>query len=260
MQARKMSLVLTALALAGASFGADAGTYAFSNPSRVVISSGTENQGMPATPYPSPITVTGVSGRLDQMEVTLHGLSHEWLSDVSVMLVSPGGKQITLLNRVTTPFDPETDGRSVRDLTLTFRADGATYDGTTGIPLVSGTYRPWGGLRPFPAPAPASNGNGDMTVFNGTAANGSWSLYIMDQGQSDDGELAGGWSLNITTEEGPVIPTCASEGFTGIKLQWCQNICEKGYSGQLLSAWIHRWIDRFRTLPACAAGPGGGIE
>ena len=49
--------------------------------------------------------------------------------------------------------------------------------------------------------------------------------------------------------------TCASEGYTGTKLVWCQNICEKGYSGQLLSAWIHRWTDRFRTLPACAAQP-----
>ena len=45
--------------------------------------------------------------------------------------------------------------------------------------------------------------------------------------------------------------TCANEGYTGIKLQWCQNVCENGHTGQLLDAWIHRWIDRFRQLPYC---------
>ncbi len=47
--------------------------------------------------------------------------------------------------------------------------------------------------------------------------------------------------------------TCASEGYTGTKLTWCQNICEKGYTGSTLDMWIRRWIDRYRTLPACAA-------
>lgn len=55
--------------------------------------------------------------------------------------------------------------------------------------------------------------------------------------------------------------TCASEGYTGAKLTWCQNICEKGYTGATLQTWIHRWIRQFRDLPYCAAegepeGPG----
>ena len=47
--------------------------------------------------------------------------------------------------------------------------------------------------------------------------------------------------------------TCASEGYTGTKLSWCQNICEKGYIGATLDSWIHRWISRYRDLPYCAA-------
>ena len=46
--------------------------------------------------------------------------------------------------------------------------------------------------------------------------------------------------------------TCASEGYTGTKLTWCQNICEKGYTGSTLSAWIKRWTDKYRDLPYCA--------
>lgn len=47
-------------------------------------------------------------------------------------------------------------------------------------------------------------------------------------------------------------PTCASEGYTGTKLTWCQNICEKGYTGATLNSWIKRWTDKYRDLPYCA--------
>ncbi len=52
---------------------------------------------------------------------------------------------------------------------------------------------------------------------------------------------------------GPVT-TCASEGYTGTKLEWCKNICERGYTGSTLAMWIRRWTDRYRTLPYCAVG------
>jgi hypothetical protein len=51
---------------------------------------------------------------------------------------------------------------------------------------------------------------------------------------------------------GGVSTTCASEGYTGTKLEWCKNICERGYTGSTLNMWIRRWIDRYRTLPYCA--------
>ncbi|MEF9978739.1 MAG: hypothetical protein RR969_04740 [Thermomonas sp.] len=49
-----------------------------------------------------------------------------------------------------------------------------------------------------------------------------------------------------------VTTTCASEGYTGTKLTWCMNICEKGYTGATLDMWIHRWINKYRDLPYCA--------
>lgn len=45
--------------------------------------------------------------------------------------------------------------------------------------------------------------------------------------------------------------TCLSEDYTGTKLTWCQNICEKGYTGATLDMWIHRWVNRYRDLPYC---------
>ena len=45
------------------------------------------------------------------------------------------------------------------------------------------------------------------------------------------------------------------DGYTGTKLQWCQNICEKGYTGATLESWIHRWTNRYRDLPYCLVNP-----
>ncbi|HSD17076.1 MAG TPA: hypothetical protein VLC71_07460 [Thermomonas sp.] len=65
---------------------------------------------------------------------------------------------------------------------------------------------------------------------------------------------------SVTTDVVPIpsVPatTCASEGYTGTKLTWCQNICEKGYTGAALDTWIHRWINRYRDLPYCAVEDG----
>ncbi|MDE2408496.1 MAG: hypothetical protein KGL91_11630 [Xanthomonadaceae bacterium] len=52
-------------------------------------------------------------------------------------------------------------------------------------------------------------------------------------------------------------PTCASSGYTGTQLLWCQKICESGLTGRDLDVWLQRWIRQFRQLPYCAL-PGGG--
>ncbi len=57
------------------------------------------------------------------------------------------------------------------------------------------------------------------------------------------------WGLSTGVRE---HQSCASEGYTGTKLEWCKNICERGYEGSTLAMWIRRWTDRYRTLPYCA--------
>ena len=61
----------------------------------------------------------------------------------------------------------------------------------------------------FPAPAPTPSTANKLAVFNGTNPNGTWKLFAVDDeahkveaGQTpvDVGELAGGWSLEITAK------------------------------------------------------------
>ena len=54
-------------------------------------------------------------------------------------------------------------------------------------------------------------------------------------------------------DTGPTT-TCASSGYSGTQLLWCVKICESGLTGKALDDWIHRWIRQYRQLPYCAAG------
>ena len=58
-------------------------------------------------------------------------------------------------------------------------------------------------------------------------------------------------TIGSATPGTPGTMTCASEGYTGMKLDWCRNICEKDYTGTQLKTWIRRWMDRYHDLPYC---------
>lgn len=45
--------------------------------------------------------------------------------------------------------------------------------------------------------------------------------------------------------------TCASEGYTYTKLQWCVAICESSLSQAQKDVYTRRWMDRYRDLPYC---------
>lgn len=146
----------------------------------------------PAATYPSQLTMSGISGTFVTMETTLIGLTHESIGDLDVLLVGPTGVAVMLMS--------DLDG-SVQVINLTIRDDGPAmpFFGLTG-----GTYRPTNfdpfGSGPdlFPSPAPPGPYGSTLSAFNGTNPNGTWSLYVVDDGSPNVGSL-GGWSLDITT-------------------------------------------------------------
>ena len=104
--------------------------------------------------------------------------------------------------------------------------------------------------------------NANLAYTNGgpvTFSNAELSLTSYFGKANGDPLMSGGnfyprqWNGTVYYHLGitPVV-TCASEGYTGTKLTWCQNICEKGYTGATLDMWIHRWVNRYRDLPYCA--------
>ena len=253
MRARYLKQTLFALAMASASFAVNAADYVFSNTASMTI---VDNS--PASVYPSTIAVTGVPGTIDEVTVTLHGLSHTFVGDMNVILVSPTGQSIGLVRRPGRNGSGFGFSSDFSNAEITFSPSAAdAFPNVASIP--SGTYLPTGvDTTNSYGPAPAGPYGTDMYLLNGSGAAqaGTWSLYISDHAGGDTGHLTGGWSITFRA-----TATCASQGYTGTKLLWCQNICEKGYTGATLQTWIHRWITRYRDLPYCAAegepeGPG----
>ena len=167
----------------------------------------TINDNAIATPYPSTI-VSGLTGTITDVNVTIHGLSHTFTDDIDILLVGPGGQNVLLMSDVG-------GTSSVTGLTLTFD-DAASSSLPDLSPLVGGTFKPTnfdvGGFNDseiFPAPAPGGLYGSLLSVFNGTSPTGLWSLFVRDDTALDSGSIAGGWSLDITTES-TAVPEPAS--------------------------------------------------
>ena len=156
-----------------------------------------------ASPYPSDITVSGVGGRVTKVTVAINGITHARPDDLDVLLVGPGGQTAVIMSDV-----GGNTGVTNIDLVLDDNAINPIPD--NGL-LVSGTFRPtnineqpcnFGGdtVDPFPSPAPYAFQGSALSVFNGTNPNGTWSLYVVDDGAGNAGSFSGGWSITITTD------------------------------------------------------------
>lgn len=166
----------------------------------------------PASPYGSPITVSGQTGAIANLKVTLTGFSHQRPSDVDMLLVSPNGKSLVLMSDAG-------GSNSVTDANLTF--DDAASSGLPST-IVSGTYRPTDLQQEadfFPSPAPLIpylSGGAQLSNFNGFSPNGEWRLFITDDSQTQSGSISGGWSLEITMGPIPQLPpaSCSAAVFS----------------------------------------------
>jgi serine/threonine protein kinase/subtilisin-like proprotein convertase family protein len=144
-----------------------------------------------ATPYPSTIEVSGLTGTISDVNATLNGLTHEFPDDVDVLLVGPTGASVILMADAG-------DGNAVTALGITFddrasgrlRNSGALFAG----PVQPTSFRP--GFEGV-GPAPAAPHGDALSVFNGTDPNGTWQLFVFDDAGGDLGQLSG-WSLEIT--------------------------------------------------------------
>ena len=145
-----------------------------------------------ATPYPSTIVVSGVTGSITDLNLVLTGFSHTFLSDVGILLVGPGGQNVILI-------DQQVDSASISNADYTFDDEAAAaFPAGCPCPVPSGSYKPTNlsQLSDFSPGGPAGPYGTAMSVFDGTSANGTWQLFIRDFEAEDIGSLAS-WSLDI---------------------------------------------------------------
>ena len=175
------------------------GKYTFSNNSAITI----PYQG-PASPYPAGANISGLTGLVTGVSVTLTGLSHTFPQDINIALVGPAGQSVVLMSHAGGAY-------GITNLNLTFNS-AAVQIVPVGSQIASGTYEPCGcGQSALFTAFPVALGNGGFEAFNGTDPNGLWSLYIYDDKQGDAGSVAG-WSLTLNVND--YVNTMADLGVT----------------------------------------------
>ncbi|HEU5179706.1 MAG TPA: S8 family serine peptidase [Candidatus Polarisedimenticolia bacterium] len=186
----------------------------FSNPASITIpGSGTgTSTGAPSTPYPSNITVAGLTGTVSKVTVRLINMNHTFPGDIDMLLVGPQGDKFIIFSDAGSGVDLVNNTVTLDDTAVALLPS-ATAIGT-------GTFRPTNYTTgdTFPVPAPAAPYQNAATagtatfasVFNGKNPNGTWSLYVVDDASGDVGNISGGWQLTITTQ----LPACCVQACT----------------------------------------------
>ena len=156
-----------------------------------------------ATVYPSTINVSGVFGRVTRVVVTLNGFTHSRPDDIGVLLVGPAGQKVVLMadtggsTAVVTPVNIPFDDRAAAYLADNAAITNAISKPTLGLSGSVGDGNTH--AANFPAPAPAGPYSVQLSDFDGTGANGVWSLYVDDDTAGSTGSIANGWTLTVTT-------------------------------------------------------------
>jgi subtilisin-like proprotein convertase family protein len=172
-----------------------------------------------ASVSPATVTAVGTLGTITDVELTLTGLSHSSISDMTFYLVGPNGDAgVWLFGELSA------SAGSATDVTLVF-SDSAAGSIPFNPPggLASGTYQPG---NPYGSPSlpsgdpPATSMYGSfLAAFGGSTADGSWSLYAWDDSIFDTGTLDS-WHLSVSTDApgppGGVGPGGTPEPSTGL--------------------------------------------
>ena len=156
-----------------------------------------------ALQYPATINVSGLTGLVSKVAVTLSNLNHSFPDDLDILLVGPNGRRVVLMSDAG-------GSHSLSNVTIHIE-DSASVTLPDASRIHPGSYKPtnYEAGDVFPGVPP---GNPDATLgsFNGINPNGTWSLYIVDDTSGDGGQLTGGWSLAITTVN-PINPAANIE-------------------------------------------------
>jgi hypothetical protein len=189
-----MSLAAAALLFLLAPAASRANTYSSSDFLDVPSTGAADSHGQ-AAPYPSTVDVSGFTGRVADLNLTLTGFTHEVPSDVDVLLVAPDGTTAVQV------FSDAGGSNSVNGIDLTLDADASvTLPGSAA--LTSGVFAPanYAPSDTFDSPAPAVSST-TLDAFDGVDPDGQWKLYVMDDNADVSGTDVGtidSWSLTIS--------------------------------------------------------------
>ena len=203
-----------------------------------------------ANPYPSTIDVLGMPGNITRVTVSIENFSHLTPDDVDILLVNPQGRKMALMSDAG-------GSNEAGGVNLTF-ADSAPQAVPDSGQITTGEYRPtdYEAGDEFPAPAPGGPHTGNtLGAFYGGLPNGTWSLYVVSDGASGFGSIAGAWSLTIESSTSACLVSISPA---------IQAFPVGGGSGSFSigqptgCAWTATTTDPFISITSASSGGGNG--
>jgi Calx-beta domain len=198
-----------------------------------------------ADPYPSTVTVSGEKAIILRVTVRVTGFTHPAPHEVDFLLVGPTGRTVLLRS----------------DFGL-FAAPGVVMTIEDG-----GLFPPTdindGDSDLFPAPAPAGPYGSSLSELAANGANGTWSLYVMDDTAGDGGSITG-WQLRISSRDPQTVgarteqlspPLGWSEGIGSVRVRVARLAPGAGLQAAAVSFATAPW-----SFPGSSVAPTPGQD
>jgi subtilisin-like proprotein convertase family protein len=169
----------------------------FTGTGGLLIPPNAPNQTTGTTESSCNVSGIGVLGGCFTIEKVTINLLHSWDNDLGILLIAPNGLVLELSTE---------NGDSDDNYLGTVFSDNASVFITDGAPPFSGNFKPEGritNLLPPYSNGPAPGTHNFANTFNGSNADGDWTLFISDNYSNDVGRLIN-WS--ITFNNGSAAP------------------------------------------------------
>jgi subtilisin-like proprotein convertase family protein len=145
-----------------------------------------------SSPYPSSVTVSGEQAIVTSVSVQIRGLTHQLPDELDLLLVGPTGLTVLLVS----------DAGATAETNETFTVSDGALGQLPPDSGLGGTFQPTdiddGEADVFPTPAPAGPFGTSLSALAESGANGTWSLYAVDDTADDAGSI-GSWELRISS-------------------------------------------------------------
>ena len=225
----------------------------FSGTGNLLVPPGAPAQTVGITQSPSLVSGIGIIGGCVSIDNVQFNMLHTFTGDVGILLIGPGGQVLELSTG---------NGGSSNNYDNTVFSDNAGIFITMGASPYSGTFKPEGRVINLNNPysnAPALGTYTFANTYNGTNANGVWTLYINDFVAIDVGELLS-WSITFNVggtppvaNAGPDVAACPNQNTTltatgGGNYQWSNGASTASISVAPLATTIYTVTV---TTPGC---------
>ena len=199
-----LAALVGTLTLAIGATAARADTFVFLNTTAINVPDVSQ-----ASPYPSQISISGLTGSVTTASVALSDVSHVNARDFDILLVGPQNQTVLLMSNAC-------QGQALSHASLTFSPNAAAPL-PESTACASGTYLPsvynTGGCdgAGLPSPAPPGPYGTSLSALAGAAPNGAWRLFVVDTCPSDGGTIGGGWALTLDGPQSPAKATATKK-------------------------------------------------